>query len=346
MPGCSNSLPPWHTLTVMPTTNGTEKWGLWTDEPDADEQLRARFEQGLVTQDEVDLVSHFIRNGYVVMEGVVPHDLCDQLADELKTIFTEGSDIALYQEPTGPPGVGSPVPRGLLPNRMRLVDMYGVSANASRVLMNDQIRRFMEIVFEAAPLCFQGLTFERGSGQGFHQDTAYVVVDKPLRLAASWVALEDIGEGSGELMYIVGSHRLSEWRFGGDSKHWDPNIHGQAAHEEWTTWLTRRSEELGLEKKLFRPHKGDVLIWAADLVHGGSPVADPTLSRRSIVGHYCPADCTPHYFTYMNNRVRSSFNSGFFSSSYYDLPVDLDAKWESSGSHDTGRRSLLKRLFG
>lgn len=52
--------------------------------------------------------------------------------------------------------------------------------------------------------------------------------------------------------------------------------------------MERHSARMGLEQKTFRPRKGDVLIWSADLVHGGSPVTDPSLTRKSLVGHYCP----------------------------------------------------------
>lgn len=273
------------------------------------------------------MLRQWIKNGFVVLEGVVSHQECDRLAAEIAEIFWFGSEKFLYQEPEAPPGVGHRVPVGLAPDRMRLVDMYGASPTAASVLMNDKICRFLEIVFDDSPLCFQGLTFEKGSGQGFHQDTAYVVIDQPLELAAAWIALEDIQPNSGELMYIVGSHQLTGWKFGGTSKHWDPDLHGSEAHDEWSQRLIRRSEEMGLEKRLFRPRKGDVLIWSADLVHGGSPVGDKSLSRRSIVGHYCPVARTPHYFTYLSDRVKVPYRRGYFSSAYFGLaegPGDSD----------------------
>ena len=54
-----------------------------------------------------------------------------------------------------------------------------------------------------------------------HQDTAYVVVQKsPLSLAASWIAMEDIQEESGELQYYEGSHRIPDFTFNDTSKSW------------------------------------------------------------------------------------------------------------------------------
>jgi phytanoyl-CoA hydroxylase len=313
-------------MQAQDVTYRSDFGGLWTDRLDAGEEIERRYLDGVVDFDQHYLLEHWLRDGYVIMEGAVDHRLCDQLAEELAAVFRDGSTEALYQPPEAPAGTGSPVPAGLPPDRMRLVDLYGVSASAAQILMAPAIENFLRLVFERPPLCFQGLTFECGSGQGLHQDTAYVVVDKPLELAASWVALEDIQPGSGELMYVAGSHNLPEWKFGGDSKHWDPLVHGDEEHEEWAKWLIRASEERRLEKQLFRPSKGDVLIWSADLVHGGSPVSDRSLSRRSIVGHYCPVDRSPHYFDYMEGRIKKPFQGGFYSSAYYDLRTSESLK--------------------
>ena len=301
--------------------------GLWTDRKDAVELLTHRVKNGQIDQDQEYLLKHWIENGYVILEGAVEQSLCSELAQELATIFDGGSDKVLYQDPEAPPGVAKTVPPGLPAERMRLVDLYGASRLAADVLTSPAITEFLRTIFDEAPLCFQGLTFEQGSGQGLHQDTAYVVVDKPLEFAAAWVALEDVQEGSGELMYINGSHRLPDWNFGGNSKHWDPALHGQDSHTDWSKWLIRKSEELGLEKKIFRPKKGDVLIWSADLVHGGSPVGDRNLSRRSMVGHYCPVERIPHYFNYLPNQTsKVLYKDGFFSSSYYQLSTETFAE--------------------
>lgn len=187
---------PLDTLPFMETSSTprfhSDFGGLWTDREDSHSELQRRVRDGSIDQDQEYLVRQWMANGYVILEGAVDEKLCARLADELADIFKNGSDVALYQVPEAPPGSGAHVPPGLPAERMRLVDMYGFSRLAAEVLM------------APAAESFQGLTFEQGSGQGLHQDTAYVVVDRPLELAATWVALEDIREGSGELMYVEG----------------------------------------------------------------------------------------------------------------------------------------------
>jgi ectoine hydroxylase-related dioxygenase (phytanoyl-CoA dioxygenase family) len=45
-------------------------------------------------------------------------------------------------------------------------------------------------------------------------------------------------------------------------------------------------EESGIEPHYFHAKKGDVLIWHANLVHGGSQREDMVLTRRALVCHF------------------------------------------------------------
>jgi ectoine hydroxylase-related dioxygenase (phytanoyl-CoA dioxygenase family) len=141
-----------------------------------------------------------------------------------------------------------------------------------------------------------------------------------MELAASWTALEDVRPDSGELQYYEGSHRLPEFLFSGEHKSWDPNRDGLAQHDEWANQLHVNSKRLDLPLRTFRPKKGDTLIWSADLAHGGAPVSDRSLTRRSQVGHYCPDGVSPNYFSYRPDRQHKvRVPGGLISSEYYDL---------------------------
>jgi ectoine hydroxylase-related dioxygenase (phytanoyl-CoA dioxygenase family) len=226
--------------------------------------------------------------------------------------------------------------------RARVVDSYAFYDSAREALFARPIVDFLRTIFEADPLLFQSLSFHKGSQQGMHQDTAYVVVSSPLRLAGVWIALEDVVEGSGELMYYRGSHRLPEYLFSGEHKHWKPERDGDEQHAEWGRLLNENAERLGMERQTFLARKGDVLIWSADLAHGGSPVTDPELTRRSLVGHFCPDGVEPNYFTYRTDRrTKVPYGGGWYSSEYYDLGGG------SGGAADEApRKGLLQRLRG
>jgi phytanoyl-CoA hydroxylase len=303
--------------------------GLWTDRDDAGRELERRLAEGRVSKEQAVLLEHWMQTGYVILPGAVPPDVCDEVRTDIENGW-ERSDQRLRVFPPG-----SRVPVRLSPDvpkdRMRIVDMYVLVESARRALFSPAIVDFLTLVFERPPLLFQSLSFEKGSQQGMHQDTAYVVTSSPLELAAAWIALQDVTEGSGELMYYEGSHRLPEYRFSDQFKHWSPERDGQEQHEEWANGIETKAAALGLHRRTFLPRKGDVLIWAADLAHGGSPVSNSEATRKSLVGHYCPLGIEPNYYSYAPNRRQSRpYGQGFYSSEYFDIGLDAATRdWRS-----------------
>jgi len=293
--------------------------GLWIDKSDWEVELAARARQGRIGADTAALISGFVRSGLVILPGAAEAAAVDAFQERIARSFREGNDDLLYQVP----GVQqpSPVSPGLERRGTRIVDAYVVMPEARRLLGSPPLMAFLTAIFDEDPLLFQSLSFDQGSEQGLHQDTAYVVVDQPLAFAACWIALEDVRPGSGELMYVPGSHRFDDFDFNG-KKHWSPVEDGNEKHQEWAAWLPREAQRRGLSVERFLARRGDVLVWHADLAHGGSPIADPTLTRQSLVGHFCPAGRRPHYFSYAPQRagVRSQERL-HYSSFYYDLSV-------------------------
>lgn len=300
-----------------------EKWfsefgGFWTDRLDAPQELERRLADGKLTEEDADRLTHWMEKGYVVLPGAVPTSVCDDLRQEIERAWSVGDErLRVF-----PPGSRDPVriSPDLPSDRLRIVDIYVFVEAARQALFSPPIAHFLELVFERPPLLFQGLSFERGSQQGMHQDTAYVVTSSPLELAACWIALQDVVEGSGELMYYEGSHRLPEYRFSGAHRHWKPERDGAEQHKEWATLLNANAQSLGMPKRTFLPRKGDALIWAADLAHGGSPVTDPEATRKSLVGHYCPVGVEPNYFGYRpDRRGMKPYATGFYCSEHFDV---------------------------
>ena len=51
-------------------------------------------------------------------------------------------------------------------------------------------------------------------------------------------------------------------------------------------YVREQLEKHGIEEKVVTGKKGDVLIWHGQLLHGGLPINDHTLTRKSLVTHY------------------------------------------------------------
>lgn len=65
---------------------------------------------------------------------------------------------------------------------------------------------------------------------------------------------------------------------------------GKNYKRNYESAIQKLLEGQNLEKKFFTAKKGDVLIWHANLLHGGSKVVDQARTRKSMVLHYFGKD--------------------------------------------------------
>ena len=123
-----------------------------------------------------------------------------------------------------------------------------------------------------------------------------------------WIALEDIHRDSGCLEYYPSSHiqepYISAKTIGLKNKDVISQKNPQILFE--STW-DELIKSKNYKKKLFCPKKGDLLIWHANLLHGGSKIKNQLLTRWSQVSHYY-FDCkciNPFYDTIdrVNNNL-------------------------------------------
>lgn len=275
--------------------------GLWVDRRDAAAVLARKSAEPDFPSELKSKLEFFIENGFVIFEKAVAPAAIDAYMEELRSAGQGGSGL-LASVPVQGPQDKDVVPiasADLNAPLTKVLDTYACLPSAHKLIFSETIVRFLRTVFEDDVLAFQGLHFEKGSTQAVHQDTAYVVLEQPMSFCASWIALEDVTEGSGELIYYPRSHRLPDWLYSGKFKHFN---HERDKHEEHMGHLQAlhdRSVASGLTLQSFLPKKGDVLIWAADLAHGGSQIKDADLTRRSLVTHYARASSTPYYFRFL-----------------------------------------------
>ena len=203
----------------------------------------------------------------------------------------------------------------------KALDIHYFSAAIRDLIFAPAVVAFLGLIFENRAFASQTLGFLRGSAQEGHQDSAYVSYTIPRQFAASWIALEDVTAGAGELFYYPGSHKLEDFLYGGRYK----SIHEmrrttsadfpQETVRQHVESLKARAARRGICKVTFAAKKGDALIWHADLVHGGNPVSK-TITRKSIVTHYCPTHLSP---LFAEDRALKLYRHGGhrFTSGYY-----------------------------
>jgi len=289
---------------------------MWFDLPDALEELNRKLDSGAITPAQFSTLAAFIRDGYVVLPEKIPEPVIDAINDEFNNAAQHRDKILLRKGGE----YAHPGPLGIVGRRKRVIDFYVPCHAALQSVLAPPITSFLTVLYGEAPLAFQALLFQFGSQQTMHQDPAYVVTDNPSALTASWIALENVQPGSGELTYYKGSHRNIDVRFANGKKVWVRHVDDMEANHDYTDNLVQTCEEAGLKRETFLAKKGEILIWHSALAHGGSEIGNKELTRRSLVTHYCPVSGKPNYFNiHKDSMCKRPFGGGFYSSRHYDV---------------------------
>ncbi|HTW25983.1 MAG TPA: phytanoyl-CoA dioxygenase family protein [Acetobacteraceae bacterium] len=287
--------------------------GLWPDLPNAHDIIAGKLEIGQITEAQAELLRFWIAHGYVILQNAIPPEILGPARDALerahsgqmpRQLFECGAVVGSRETVKWRPEIND--------HPAKALDIHFLSRAIRNAIFADAISDFMALVFESRALASQTLGFWRGSAQTGHQDTAYVAYSIPRNFVASWIALEDVTLGAGELFYHERSHTLEDWLYGGEFKtihDWRRMNDGKFPSSEVNAFvdsLRKRTTQQGMEKKVFAAKAGDVLIWHADLVHGGNPVSRD-ITRKSVVTHYCPSRLVPLYF---ENRAVKLYDHG------------------------------------
>jgi ectoine hydroxylase-related dioxygenase (phytanoyl-CoA dioxygenase family) len=130
------------------------------------------------------------------------------------------------------------------------------------------------------------MNFMKGSEQATHSDSIHMTTYPLGGLLGVWIALEDVHAGNGPLHYYPGSHRLPYYLNAdyGNEGNW--LMTGPKNYQAYEEMIGEKIKEWGLEKEVWHAKKGDMMIWHANLFHGGEPMQEKGLTRKSLVLHY------------------------------------------------------------
>jgi ectoine hydroxylase-related dioxygenase (phytanoyl-CoA dioxygenase family) len=148
--------------------------------------------------------------------------------------------------------------------------------------------RSIRLFMEREPKPLQTIAAHKGSQQGLHSDSIHMTTYPLGYLTAAWIAFEDIDPACGPLVYYPGSHRLP-YLFSKDAGIGETDLkeHGYATYQaRYEPYIRQLVGQHHLEPHHFHAKKGDVLIWHANLIYGGSVRERLELSRRSVVCHF------------------------------------------------------------
>jgi hypothetical protein len=180
---------------------------------------------------------------------------------------------------------------------LRVQDAWRSNSDVRRLAVNPGILALLGQLYGREAFPFQTLNFPVGTEQHFHSDCVHFNSCPERFMAGVWVALEDTDSENGPLIYYPGTHTLPIYtaeHVGVNPDTTRPGSAGTRYHEYENAWKLV-VEALDLKPLEFHAKKGEALIWAANLLHGGAAQKDKTRTRYSQVSHYYFRGCC--YYT-------------------------------------------------
>lgn len=223
-------------------------------------------ELGALTPEEQALVRSYRERGYVVVDaGIEDFDALAQRVIE---------DLA---------------PRYPAVDR-RVDEAWYFSPAVRQIASAPKLLHLLRVLYGREPFPFQTLNFDVGTQQAAHSDTIHFHCVPRRFMAGGWVALEDTDEGNGALFVHPGSHVLPDFDM------LDLGLPAsKTAYDAYERRAREILEESGFPREEVHVKKGQAILWAASLFHGGSPVRQRGRTRHSQVTHYYFDDCLYYY---------------------------------------------------
>lgn len=219
-----------------------------------------------------DLVRAFHRDGIVHLPGFIESEIVESVRHEIRGVYQENGGC-------------------------KEQDLWLAHPAVRALAIHPKIKTILRTLYGREPFAFQTLNFKFGTEQRLHSDFIHFSSLPEGFMCGVWVALEDITEDNGPLVYYPGSQRLPLFDY---QQIGAPQpIREYSAYEKF---IAKVAESSGLPRKEIRAKKGDAFIWAANLLHGGSAIRKPGSTRWSQVTHYYFENCI-YYTPMLSNRI-------------------------------------------
>lgn len=251
--------------------------------PDVESPLfESIFKRKNVSAETLEVARTLRRDGFAVIDFPDPN--FNRLADRIIRALNDSYDWKAWRE-------------GKIPG-LRVQDAWDKVPEVKQLACNPDILKLLSDLYGRRAFPFQTLNFPVGTQQHFHTDSVHFSSIPERFMAGVWIALEDIDADNGPLVYYPGSHSLPVFTNAHIGA--NPATQSQSMYEHYPryekTWEAI-VEALELKPFYFHAKKGQALIWAANLLHGGAAQKDPHRTRYSQVTHYYFDDCA--YYTPM-----------------------------------------------
>ncbi|HVU55687.1 MAG TPA: phytanoyl-CoA dioxygenase family protein [Puia sp.] len=213
--------------------------------------------------------------GYLIWEGFLDPATADTIQGEVDKLVHRGKLHPTHD------------------NKLMFANRH--STLIRKVTEEKRLTSLLNFILDKEVVPFQTINFLYGSNQRAHSDSIHMTTYPLGYLIAVWIALEDTRPGNGPLFYYPGSHRLPYLLNSDFNEGETPLLLGNKDYVDYEDRIDEEIKQNSLQPEIFLAKKGDILIWHANLIHGGMPVKDPVQTRKSMVIHYYAKDVIKYH---------------------------------------------------
>jgi len=236
-----------------------------------------------MSEEEKKLATKYHEDGYLILDLNLEDEFIESLMLDLeKHLNTGTANRQVEYEYTESP---------------RPFHMWKKSKYVKELALNSKIMNTLDFLYNRKCFPFSTINFLKGTEQPLHSDTIHFHSIPQLWMVGCWVALEDMDETNGTLRVVPGSHKWGTYDYS------DLNFEDTDELEDGYKLNYRKYENFvrsmiktkNAKEKPISVKKGQALIWAANLLHGGVEITDPSRTRKSQAIHYFFEGCEKYY---------------------------------------------------
>jgi hypothetical protein len=248
----------------------------WVESPFFNQLL----ESSNYTEEEKVILKEYNEKGYLVIDLELTDEYIDSLLqgvfNELEKLPTQDSKYHYSESP-------------------RIFEGWKTNPYILELARHPKIISTLELLYDKKAIPFQTINFLYGSNQPLHQDSIHFYTQPERWMVGTWTALQDMTEDCGPLNIVPGSHKWPHYNF--QSLNLPKAEFGEQFdnYHEYENFLIHLVDSMNGERKKWLGKKGQCLIWASNLLHGGAPILSPSSTRYAQATHFYFEGCNHYY---------------------------------------------------
>jgi hypothetical protein len=244
------------------------------------------------TKDEQDVLINYHENGYMVIDLELTQDFIDTtmegIFNELDKLKTQDNRYHYSDSP-------------------RVFEAWKTIPNVLSLARHPKLISTLELLYGRKPVPFQTINFLKGSNQPLHQDSIHFYTQPERWMVGTWTALQDMTDDCGPLNIVPGSHKWPHYNF----QHLNLPVvefgNQFDNYAEYENFLVHLVQSMNGNLKKWLGTKGQTLIWASNLLHGGAPITNPDSTRYAQATHFYFEGCNHYYSPMFSDTVNGIY---------------------------------------